>query len=98
MRPYYEHAGITIYHGDCREILPQIEEATHVLTDPPYSEHVHSKSMRGANGWKGEIAETRELGFESLTADVMLQVAVWCATSVDRWVGIFSDVESTHLW
>lgn len=21
MKPYYEHAGITIYHGDCREIL-----------------------------------------------------------------------------
>ena len=20
MNPYYEHAGITIYHGDCREI------------------------------------------------------------------------------
>ncbi len=20
MKPYYEHAGITIYHGDCREI------------------------------------------------------------------------------
>jgi site-specific DNA-methyltransferase (adenine-specific) len=23
-RPYYEHAGITIYHGDCREILPSV--------------------------------------------------------------------------
>ena len=24
MTPYYEHAGITIYHGDCREILPHV--------------------------------------------------------------------------
>ncbi|MCU1305113.1 MAG: dpnA 3 [Candidatus Sulfotelmatobacter sp.] len=24
MKPYYSHAGITIYHGDCREILPQL--------------------------------------------------------------------------
>ena len=32
MRPYYEHAGITIYHGDCREILPL--EADAVITDP----------------------------------------------------------------
>jgi site-specific DNA-methyltransferase (adenine-specific) len=24
MKPYYEHAGITIYHGDCREILSQL--------------------------------------------------------------------------
>lgn len=21
MKPYYQHGGITIYHGDCREIL-----------------------------------------------------------------------------
>jgi hypothetical protein len=32
---YYEHAGITIYHGDCREILPSIH-ADVVVTDPPY--------------------------------------------------------------
>lgn len=36
MKPYYEHAGITIYHGDCREILPSLEPVDLVLTDPPY--------------------------------------------------------------
>lgn len=38
MRPYYDHAGITIYHGDCREIMPTIADASVdlVLTDPPY--------------------------------------------------------------
>ena len=35
MKPYYEHAGITIYHGDCREILPSLK-ADVVVTDPPY--------------------------------------------------------------
>lgn len=35
MRPYYEHAGITIYHGDCREILPHVT-ADVLVTDPPY--------------------------------------------------------------
>lgn len=34
MRPYYEHAGITIYHGDCREILPQLEALDAIITDP----------------------------------------------------------------
>lgn len=37
MKPYYEEAGITIYHGDCREVLPSIEAADHCITDPPYS-------------------------------------------------------------
>jgi site-specific DNA-methyltransferase (adenine-specific) len=36
MKPYYEHAGITIYHGDCREILPELPKVDLVLTDPPY--------------------------------------------------------------
>ena len=35
MRPYYERDGITIYHGDCREILPTLE-ADVLVTDPPY--------------------------------------------------------------
>lgn len=33
-RPYYDHAGITIYHGDCREILQVIPTAQVCLTDP----------------------------------------------------------------
>ena len=36
MRPYYQHAGITIYHGDCREILPQLAPVDLVITSPPY--------------------------------------------------------------
>ncbi len=34
--PYYDHGGITIYHGDCREILPLLPKVDLVLTDPPY--------------------------------------------------------------
>lgn len=38
--PYYhdETSGISIYHGDCRDILPELEPASVdlVLTDPPY--------------------------------------------------------------
>jgi site-specific DNA-methyltransferase (adenine-specific) len=35
-KPYYEHAGITIYNSDCREILPLLPKVDLVLTDPPY--------------------------------------------------------------
>jgi hypothetical protein len=33
MKPYYEHGGITIYHGDCREIIPALAFDV-VITDP----------------------------------------------------------------
>lgn len=38
VKPYYDHAGITIYHGDCRDIMPTIDDESIdlVLTDPPY--------------------------------------------------------------
>ena len=36
MKPYYEEAGIVIYHGDCREVLPTLPKVDLVLTDPPY--------------------------------------------------------------
>lgn len=37
MKPYYDHAGITIYHGDCREVLPRLGPVDALMTDPPYN-------------------------------------------------------------
>jgi site-specific DNA-methyltransferase (adenine-specific) len=36
--PYYEADGITLYHGDMREILPHLQPVDAVVTDPPYNE------------------------------------------------------------
>jgi hypothetical protein len=36
MKPYYEEDGITIYHGDCREVLPLLPAAALIFFDPPY--------------------------------------------------------------
>jgi site-specific DNA-methyltransferase (adenine-specific) len=47
IKPYYDQGGITIYHGDCREILPQLDvKVDLVLTDPPYG-------VNGGSGTKG---------------------------------------------
>ena len=54
MTPYYDHAGITIYHGDCREILPTLEPVDLVLTDPPYG----IRWKRGENKKRGSKAAT----------------------------------------
>ena len=35
-KPYYDRDGITIYHADCMEVLPQLGRFDLLLTDPPY--------------------------------------------------------------
>lgn len=49
MTPYYEHGGITIYHGDCREILPFLQSVDLLLTDPPYGVSQRVDSTRFTN-------------------------------------------------
>ena len=40
MKPYYQDEWVTIYHGDCREILTELPKVDLVLTDPPYPNSV----------------------------------------------------------
>jgi DNA modification methylase len=58
MKPYYEHKGITIYHGDCLEIMPELEPVDLVLTDPPYGIK-RDKGFEGFGGFSKPIARRR---------------------------------------
>lgn len=50
MKPYYEHGGVTLYHGDCREIAPSLDVDAACITDPPFGQTSLSWD-RWVDGW-----------------------------------------------
>jgi len=67
VKPYYQDEWVTIYHGDCREILPQLPKVDLVLTDPPYPEQ------------KGVVSKYKQTTTEPLTKLLCRQLIFWSA-------------------
>lgn len=63
MKPYYESGGVTIYHGDCREVLPTLSSVDLLLTDPPYGLSRICKGG-GGSGWKNRRGHGNEVAAE----------------------------------
>lgn len=55
MQPYFETKNGKLYHGDCLEILPELEPVDLVLTDPPYGVK-RDRGFGGATGFAGKGA------------------------------------------
>jgi len=51
--PYYQDEWITLYHGDCRAIMPELPMVDVIVTDPPY----------GLSFNDGDLAHQRERVF-----------------------------------
>lgn len=101
MKPYYSEAGIDIWLGDCLDVLPMLVAVTHVITDPPYSDHTHKKQWIGHALTKGKARNGTaftELGFDCLSPEVRRLVAVQSARLARRWVLAFSDLEGLYEW
>jgi site-specific DNA-methyltransferase (adenine-specific) len=80
--PYYEADGITIYHGDCRDILPTLKPVDLVVTDPPYN--VVNRADQGLRSLTRGTADSTLVDCEWLGATLAAQtvgsVYVWCAS------------------
>lgn len=57
MKPYYDEAGITIYHGDCEEVLPSLGPVDLVITSPPYNLGVSTGGSFGHPDWNARMKE-----------------------------------------
>lgn len=99
-----------IFVGDCLAWLRTLadDSADHTITDPPYGAHVHAKSMRATGDddrrkrkpreGVGSIASRRELGFASITPELIDEVAFHVARVTKRWTLVFCNVEIAPAW
>jgi len=57
LKPYYEADGITIYHGDCLDILPQLPKVDLVFADPPFNIGLKYGSKKASDDIKANYNE-----------------------------------------
>lgn len=90
----FEVSEIVIFNRSCFDLsFDFLSQFDCMITDPPYSEHVHSNATSQS---KGRGTRKRDLGFVSLTRKGRTFVAE-AASRVKRWSLVYSDWESFNF-
>lgn len=88
--------GVTLYCGDCREILPTIGKVDAVFTDPPYgagATHAHHLSKVVL---RDGTPARQALGFAGISGDELVEFArQWCEKAT-RWVVFTCEWKDAH--
>jgi DNA modification methylase len=88
VKPYYEDSAVTIYHGDCREIVPGLEKADLLCVDPPYGIGA-DKNLRAGKQHGKAAAPSKDYG-----------AGDWDSAPPDEWVIGMMRSKATHqiIW
>lgn len=109
MKPYYEHAGIQIYHGDCREVLATNLKADLLCTDPPYGIGVSRRAfgggrIHGGRGFlrKGACYQAKDFGDSDwddapAAAELIATARASCRNAV-IWGGNYFNLPPSMRW
>lgn len=84
LEPYYQDDSCTIYHGDCRDILPELPKADLVLTDPPYGINYSSSAIKAKRLRLGGIIGDE--CFPSYVFDIKYSIAMFLFC---RWDNLY---------
>jgi len=85
VKPYYSDARITIYCADCREVLPALDPADLVLTDPPYG----IGEAAGKNRTRDHVARAKDYGVASWDDQPIDQELLELVIAAGKYAAIF---------
>lgn len=89
--------GVTLYQGDCREIMPALGRFDAVVTDPPYG----IGEAAGKNKSRGNIAVAKDYGvdaWDDATADDAIFFAIQKANFSIIFGGNYYNLPPTSCW
>jgi DNA modification methylase len=96
IQPFYDVDGITIYCGDCREIVPLLGRFDLLLTDPPYGlgEGTWDTNAKGPKRqWR---LHHEQMGWDAEVADVSALLPV--ADKQIIWGGHLMNLPTQRAW
>jgi len=91
IEPYYQDKWVTIYHGDCREILPELPDRPDlVFTDPPYISSQLGRwgkleTMNGTDDYFWVLPSFREISRVMLPDSFLLSFYGWRNADIFLW-------------
>lgn len=94
MKPYYQDRSVTIYHGDCRQIVPQLGSFDLLLTDPPYGIGMDGGNVgsKGANNFEKKQWDTKP------PDALLLQGLMITAQKTICWGGNYMTLPPSRQW
>ena len=92
--PYYQDSYCTIYHCDCREVLPQLDKVDLLLTDPPYG--LGGKLKGGSGRWQKHFSGAAPTWDKTISPELI--GALDKATLQIVWGGQFYPLPVGRCW
>ena len=99
MKPYYQDDAVTLWHGDCREVLPTLARADLLLTDPPYGIGKIWQGS-GSHGWSKARADMAVRNEWDATAPDAATFDLLLASATDAviWGGNYFPLPISRGW
>jgi site-specific DNA-methyltransferase (adenine-specific) len=92
MNPYYSDDYATIYHGDCREVLPTLGRFDLLLTDPPYGAYTHKQAKSNRDKGHGNTAiDLPAIDFPAIDFPAIAELFAEFSEHCVRWCVSFMD-------
>lgn len=91
----------TLYLGDCLELMPTLEQVSHIISDPPYEDELHAAVGKFADLRNdGKVYRSNKLtsfGFDGVNL-AREGIATACVEVSQGWCILFTLAEGVRAW